>query len=223
VKAETYLALTAVPDLKKGRTTAPEHPPVLPVPSDVVEATIAELSNLVADMVRSHRLTGCRPTEVCLLRPGEIDRSEDIWVFTPKSHKTDHLERHRTIHIGPSAQKILLPYLDRPDDGFCFDPREAPKAKKNSRERYTKDSYGRAIRRAVKRINKRRAEEHGNEAELIESWSPNQLRHSAATEIRKQFGVEGAQVILGHASADVTQVYAERDLKLAKEIARTLG
>ena len=188
-----------------------------------MEATIAELSNLVADMVRYHRLTGCRPTEVCLLRPRAIDRSEDIWSFTPESHKTEHLERHRTIYIGPSAQAILTPYLDRPEDQFCFDPREAPKAKKNARERYTKDSYGRAVRRAVERINRRRTEEDGERAELLKSWSPNQLRHSAATEIRKQFGVEGAQVILGHASADITQVYAERDLKLAKQIARTLG
>ena len=29
-------------------------------------------------------------------------------------------------------------------------------------------------------------------------WSPNQLRHAAATEVRKQFGLEAAQIILGH-------------------------
>jgi len=223
VRAETYQALTAVADLKKGRTTAPEHPPVLPVPAEVVEATLPELSHLVADMVRYHRLTGCRPTEVCLLRPGEIDRSEDVWAFTPNSHKTDHLEGHRTVYIGPGDQAILTRYVDRPNNQFCFDPRQAPKSRKNARERYTKDSYGRAIRRAVERINQTRKKKDGNEAVFVESWSPNQLRHSAATEIRKQFGIEGAQVILGHASADVTQVYAERDLKLAKQIARKLG
>ena len=35
-------------------------------------------------------------------------------------------------------------------------------------------------------------------------WSPNRLRHSAATAIRQRFGLEAAQVPLGHASADVT-------------------
>ena len=30
-------------------------------------------------------------------------------------------------------------------------------------------------------------------------WHPSQLRHSAATEIRKQFGLEAAQVALGQA------------------------
>lgn len=42
-------------------------------------------------------------------------------------------------------------------------------------------------------------------------WSPNRLRHSRGTEIRKEFGLEAAQVFLGHSAADVTQVYAERD------------
>ncbi len=54
-------------------------------------------------------------------------------------------------------------------------------------------------------------------------WSPNRLRHSAGTEIRKRFGLEAAQVILGHASANVTQVYAERDLQKAVEIMREVG
>jgi site-specific recombinase XerC len=44
-------------------------------------------------------------------------------------------------------------------------------------------------------------------------WAPNRLRHSAATEIRKNFGLEAAQVILGHSAADVTQIYAERDMQ----------
>ena len=37
-----------------------------------------------------------------------------------------------------------------------------------------------------------------------------------ATEVRKRYGLKAAQVTLGHATADVTQVYAERDLELAR-------
>ena len=44
-----------------------------------------------------------------------------------------------------------------------------------------------------------------------------------ATEIRKQFGLEAAQAILGHANADVTQIYAERDLGLAERVMREVG
>ncbi len=54
-------------------------------------------------------------------------------------------------------------------------------------------------------------------------WSPNRLRHAVGTEVRSNFGLEASQVVLGHAKADVTQVYAERDLKLAMEVARKIG
>ncbi len=57
----------------------------------------------------------------------------------------------------------------------------------------------------------------------VECWAPNRLRHSAATDIRKRFGLEAAQILLGHAKADVTQIYAERDMSKAREIVREVG
>ncbi len=54
-------------------------------------------------------------------------------------------------------------------------------------------------------------------------WHPNQLRHTAATDIRTRFGLEAAQVVLGHSRADVTQVYAERDLEKARDVMREVG
>ena len=42
-------------------------------------------------------------------------------------------------------------------------------------------------------------------------WHPHQLRHNAATELRKEFGIEAARIILGHHSAAVTEIYAEKD------------
>ena len=54
-------------------------------------------------------------------------------------------------------------------------------------------------------------------------WSPNQLRHTAATEIRRLYGLEADQVTLVHASADVSQIYAERDLDKAREVMREVG
>lgn len=61
------------------------------------------------------------------------------------------------------------------------------------------------------------------EAALLPDWTPNQLRHAAATDIRRQFGLEAVQVVLGHAHANVSEVYAERDLNLAAEIMRKIG
>lgn len=75
---------------------------------------------------------------------------------------------------------------------------------------YAPSAYGRAIKRA--------AEKAG-----VPHWSPNQLRHTRGTEVRKQFGLEAAQVVLGHAGANVTQVYAERDSDKAKDVALRIG
>ena len=58
---------------------------------------------------------------------------------------------------------------------------------------------------------------------IVPSWHPHQLRHSAATAVRKAFGLEAAQVVLGHSSADITQTYAERNLSLAQRVAAECG
>jgi integrase len=54
-------------------------------------------------------------------------------------------------------------------------------------------------------------------------WHPNQLRHTAATLLRSRFGLETAQTVLGHVRADVTQIYAERDLARAREAMARIG
>jgi len=116
VPESVYRALAAVPGLKKGKTEAREPAPIGPVPDPVVDATLPYLPPVVADMVRFHRLVGCRPSEVCLIRPCDIDRSGEVWCNVPESHKTEHRDRERRIYIGPKAQSILLPYLN----GTCI-------------------------------------------------------------------------------------------------------
>jgi integrase len=59
--------------------------------------------------------------------------------------------------------------------------------------------------------------------EKIPDWCPLQLRHSRATEVRKQYGLDGCQYILGHKNAQVSEVYSERDLGFAVRIARESG
>ena len=49
------------------------------------------------------------------------------------------------------------------------------------------------------------------------------VKHAAATAVRRQFGLEAAQCVLGHSKAAVTEVYAERDLAKAVEVARAIG
>jgi integrase len=54
-------------------------------------------------------------------------------------------------------------------------------------------------------------------------WHPNQLRHSAATEIRREAGLDAARVVLGHRSPQITEVYAELDVSRAAEVMGRLG
>lgn len=248
VPRNTYHSLKAVEPLRKGRTIAPELPPVKPVTDEVIDATIPHLPEIVADMVRVQRLTGTRPGEVCGLRPMDIDRSGPDWIWRPSRHKNSWREADRVIVIGPRARKILERYLLRDAAAYCFSPAEAErkrsrlrrlarkspmtpsqrarKPKANGRRRprdfYDTVSYRHAIVRAVAALNAERQEKNPA-AETIEDWSPNQLRHAAATEIRKRFGLEAAQVILGHTHADITQVYAERNQALAVEVIRQIG
>lgn len=54
-------------------------------------------------------------------------------------------------------------------------------------------------------------------------WHPNQIRHTAGTELRKEYGLEAAQVILGHKTLTVTQVYAEKNVEAAMRIMAQVG
>lgn len=246
-----HMNLRSVDGLRKGRCQAPERPPVLPVEDSVVDATLTAMPAVVADMVRLQRLTGMRPAEVCILRPCDVNRDESVWTYRPGAHKTEHFGRERIVYIGPQGQQILARYLLRESTAYCFSPsdseqkrhaemREQRKSrvqpsqlnrrkkapKRQPATRYSADSYRRAIHRAVDKINAERteaAEKKGAKPELLEKWAPNRLRHNAGTKVRRQFGLEAAQVCLGHASADVTQVYAERDAELARSVALKIG
>lgn len=253
VPALVFHGLSTVSGLKKGRTEAHESKSVKPVANEVVDATLPFLPPVVADMVRIHRLTGCRPGEICQMRPMDVDRSNEVWAYRPESHKTEHHGRERVIFLGPQAQDILRPYLLRSTDDFCFVPAESEqrrrklqhagrrtplccgnvpgsnrvhRRKRRRAERYDNCSYAHAVRTACDAADRMahkvppdvRADER-----LIPRWSPNQLRHTVATAVRKQFGLEAVQVVLGHATADVTQIYAERDHSLAARVMKKMG
>jgi integrase len=244
----THNSLKTVEPLRKGRSIAPELPPVKPVADEVVDATLPFLPDTIADMIRFQRLTGARPGEVCGLRPMDVDRSGQDWVWRPPNHKNSWREADRVIMIGPRARKILERYLLRDAAAYCFSPAEAerkrnrlrrlarrspmtpsqrarkpkPNGRRRPRDHYDTVSYRHAIIRAVAALNAARKEKDPGSTP-VEDWSPNQLRHAAATEIRKRFGLEAAQVVLGHTSADITQVYAERNQALAAKVVRQIG
>ena len=113
-------ALAMVPGLRRGHTSARETEKVRPADDRLVDATLPYLPPVVRDMVEFQRLTGCRPAEVCLLRPGDVDRSSDVWTYAPLEHKNANRGHDRTVYIGPRAQDVLRAYLLRSADAYCF-------------------------------------------------------------------------------------------------------
>jgi integrase len=79
---------------------------------------------VVRDMITFQYLTGCRPQEVCSIKPVEADRSGKAWLHRPGQHKTKHKGKTRTVVIGPRAQKVPEPYLftSTAVDAPCFSP-----------------------------------------------------------------------------------------------------
>lgn len=241
--------------LKRGRTTAPESAPVREVPQHIVEATLPHMPQVVADMVRLQQLLGCRPGELCTIKPSMVDRSHQIWEIHLQEHKNAHRGHSRTIFVGPKAQSILKTYLQRPEDCFCFSPREAMEQRREARalarvtpanqgnrrgysrrtrqgdpeyvyinDFYKTSSYGHAIAYACKLAWP--APEHLDAQQTkawhaSHRWSPNQLRHTAAGEIRSIFGLEHCAAVLGHADVDTSKIYAQLRREKAIEAALT--
>lgn len=54
-------------------------------------------------------------------------------------------------------------------------------------------------------------------------WSPNQLRHAAATRLEAEYDLQTAACILGHSDPSTTRIYAERDFGRAAAIMAEIG
>lgn len=239
VSPSVYEGLRAVPGLRLGRSEAPESTPVKPVDAATVTATLPYLGRHVRAMVELQQLTGMRPGEVCRMRLSEIDLTASPWTYKPATHKTAHHGKTRTVMIGPRARAILEAFIAGgtvvDPSGPMFSPRRAReerfaemRANRKSKVtpsqvdrrkakpkllpamEYTPHTYAHAIRSAAKKAG-------------VPHWHPNQLRHSFATMVRRDHGLEPAQVLLGHSKADITQTYAERDEKLAATVAAKIG
>lgn len=238
VPRENYWDIKDLEPLLPNESIARETDPVRPVSKEDCRTILSVLDRtnpVVADMMRIHLLSGCRSTELCLMRFCDIKRDfpDGIWEYLPAEHKTEHHKKPRIIPLGPRAQKILSPYLNETDEeDYIFSPRKAMalqrQIKRQSakhpprkvtrcdspsrppREHYTRDTYRNAIRRAAK-------------AGGISGVFPHQFRHFAGTEIDQTIGKEAAQTILGHADLKTTDIYTDYNRPLAHKVAKELG
>jgi integrase len=213
VPAERLAELGAVAPLRRGRCEAPEPDAVGPVDATIVRRTLPHLPRPVAAMVELMLYSAMRVGEAIIMRGEDLhvrDRgpllkladtssSAGYWFYVPRMHKTAWRGHGRTVFLGPRCREIVRKWL-RPGHMF-LGPRGEP---------YTTSGINQAIRRACRSAG-------------VEHWSPHQLRHTAATEARKRGGLEAAQLLLGHRSAGITELYAERDLGRGFQLAEEIG
>jgi integrase len=245
IPVEVHAALLRVKGLRKGKGHAREKPRVRPVAPAIVEATLPHLPAMVRAMVEVHRLCGGRPQDIVEMRPIDIDMTGSVWEYRPRRYKTEHHnednlpERARVVFLGPRALAIIKPLLPLNVEAHVFSPRRSEQERNKKRrearktpvwpshlrrleqkrarhrtrpprDRYDVQGYRRAIRRACKKAG-------------LPVWHPNQLRHLRGTEIRKGYGLEASQAVLGHAELSATQIYSEVDLESARTIMGEVG
>ena len=231
VQETIHRALMAVKPLEAGRTAAVDHQPVPEAPMADVLKTVDHSHKILGDMILVQMDSAMRGQEVRLMRPCDIDTSDDIWIYTPYRHKTQHKGKSKIIPIMPDSQAILMSYLiakEKHPEEYVFSPADAMKLlsiqkrkdrkskvqpsqqKRKAKGRkylpcYTKDAYANAIEKAAKRAG-------------VPHWTPHQLRHTKATEVKQKLGKEAAQMLLGHADMKTTEGYIDPDAKLKAEI-----
>jgi len=244
VPPEIHAALVAVRGLGAGRSEAKESVPVKSVPIERVEAVRPYVKAPVWAMVQVQLLTGARPGEVLIMRGCDLNMDGEVWEYVPASHKTEHHGRGRLIFVGPRAQAVIRPFLKADPQAYLFSPRDVCKPRSRGTggpgERYNRDAYRNAIQRACQRVfgmpkellriaknvteeERQRLKKLAAEWRAEHCWHPHQLRHNSGTTIRRESDLDSARTVLGQASLDVAEIYAEQDLEKARKIIAKIG
>jgi len=246
VAPNVVAALRAVKNLQRGEQGTFDNPPRQEVSDEVVKWTLPFMPPTVVAMVQLQRITGMRPSEIYRVTVGDIDqtRAPELWYYTPPNHKTKRFIGEKPIPLGKPEQELLVPYLaGKTAEASVFSPRQAvrerrehqrterkskltPSQRERDRRRakhpaekigdfYDKHSYRQAIEHAICKGNKTLPD-----GEKIPHWTPYQLRHAAGTAVEKTEGLDKAQALLGHRTANITKRYAHGQLAIAEEMAR---
>ena len=98
----TVAMLREVRTLREGAAGTFDHPEREHLPEDVIRRTLPFLTPTLRTMVEIQWLTGLRPSEVCKMRVGQIDRSTDpdLWIYDLSSHKTKGSVGKRKIYLS---------------------------------------------------------------------------------------------------------------------------
>lgn len=149
-----------------------------------------------------------------ILKP-YLDRPADQFCFSPKESLRMKRQKLTEQRVTP------LSCGNRPGSNRKRKPKWGPN------DNYTANTYRQAIQRGCKKAfplpkgTKSKAAIKAWWDEYL--WNPNQLRHSFATQVRREVGIEEARVLLGHSNIETTEIYAEQDKSKAIEALRRLS
>lgn len=241
VQSSVWETLRAVRSLAPGRSGAKEGKPRLPADPTAVEKAIPFMPPAIRVVVQLLRLTGARPTEMLTLRPCDLDCSSEIWRYTPTSHKTLWKGKPRVIYFGPEAQTVLAPWLlGTEHEAFVFSPArsEEMRSRERSKARQTPRWLSHMQRNEAKRVRNRKLQprDRYNHIALsvavrrackragVKRFSPYELRHLRATELREKYGLEVVRATLGQSVLSMAAHYSRcADEILATKAAAEIG
>lgn len=213
VSEQTVAVLRLIRPLRPFRSAAKESRVVVGADPVAVESTAAAVDPVVGAMLRLQLYTGMRPGEVRSLRRPMV-RTEDgrAVIDFQFEHKTGYRQKRRVVPLGPRAAELLAPWLARceSDGQFVFRPAllRRPKTKLSKFEGW---SYARMVRSGCKKAG-------------VVTFSPNQIRHLVAEEVRRSHGLDAAQALLGHSQRATTErYYAPVTNSLAADVADRRG
>jgi integrase len=241
IPAAIVHALESVPPLKRGRCDARESAGVRPLDWRHVDAVLPTLPRPVAAMVQIMRFSNCRAEDAVILRGCDLTMAGDVWEFRPAAHKNlwrepDSPTHKRIVFLGPQCQEVIRPFLKADPQHYLFSAKEsrAEYEAQRASQRKTKRTPSELRRRRTAKCPKRKP---GNKFSVnsfqqcirracrragVPVWTLLQIRHMRATEVRQDYGLEGAAASLGD-SVEAAEIYAARNQELARRIAREIG
>ena len=111
--------------------------------------------------------------------------------FLPRWKAEKWRLEHRPPYHGKERKTKIYPSELRQREKLKAARRQQRKPKRPKRDRYDTNSYRQAIEYGFKKAKKA--------GFVVPHWHPHQLRHNRGTEVRRKYGIEAAQVALGHA------------------------
>ncbi len=189
-------SLKTVESLEAGETDAPESAPRGAVRAEHIEAVRPFLTERYRDIIDLICLTGARSGEIIGLTTGMIERTGDVWRCELAKHKTAHKGKSRVLFFNAKAQLILRKYLKPDPTARLFRTRG--------------DRLSASLKDACIEAG-------------VPEFTPHWLRHTVATKIVDEMGIEAAQRLLGHCGAAMTQHYSKGAESKAVEAVKRLG